>query len=101
MDIYKTINELSHNEKKVLLSLDKLKGKASPEEILINGDFNQEVEVMNASSWLQSKKLIKIEDHIKTIYSLGKEGQQFLEKGLPEKRQSGRCELLSSCSNLN
>ena len=40
---------------------------------------------MNASSWLQSKKLVKIEDHIKTVYFLGKEGRQFLEKGFPEK----------------
>jgi phenylalanyl-tRNA synthetase alpha chain len=86
MDINKTIKELSQNEKKVLLTLKKLKGKASPEEILNNGEFNQEVEVMNASSWLQSKKLVKIEDHIKTVYSLGKEGKQFLEKGFPEKR---------------
>lgn len=86
MDLNKTIEELSQNEKRVLLTLEKLKGKASPEEILKNGDFTQEVEVMNASSWLQSKKLVKIEDHIKTVYSLGNEGKQFLEKGLPEKR---------------
>jgi len=86
MDLDKTINELSHNEKKVLITLQKLKGKASPEEILNKGDFNQEVEVMNASSWLQSKKLVKIENHIKTVYSLGKEGKQFLQKGFPEKQ---------------
>ena len=86
MDLDKTIKELSHNEKKVLLTLKKLKGKASPEEILKNGDFQQEVEVMNASSWLQSKKLVKVEEHIKTVYSLAKEGKQFLAKGLPEKR---------------
>ena len=86
MDLDKTIKELSHNEKKVLLTLKKLKGKASPEDILKNGDFQQEVEVMNASSWLQSKKLVKVEEHIKTVYSLGKEGKQFLAKGLPEKR---------------
>ena len=71
MDINKTIKELSQNEKKVLLTLKKLKGKASPEDILKNGDFDQKVEVMNASSWLQSKKLVKIEEHIKTVYSLG------------------------------
>jgi len=86
MDINKTINELSQNEKKVILTLNKLKGKASPEDIFKNGDFNQEVEVMNASSWLQSKKLIKIEDHIKTVYSIGKEGVQFLKNGFPEKK---------------
>jgi len=86
MDINKTIKELSQNEKKVLLTLNKLKGNASPENILENGDFNQEVEVMNASSWLQSKKLVKIEDHINTVYSLGKEGRQFVKNGFPEKR---------------
>jgi phenylalanyl-tRNA synthetase alpha chain len=85
MELDKTIGELSQNEKKVLLTLQKLKGKASPEEILKNGDFNQEVEVMNASSWLKSKNLVNIEHHIKTVYSLGKEGKQFYEKGLPEK----------------
>jgi len=86
MDIDKTIQELSQNEKKVLLTLKKLKGKAQPEDIFKNGDFNQEAEVMNASSWLQSKKLVTVEQHIKTVYSLGKEGKHFLEKGLPEKR---------------
>ena len=86
MDINKTIKELSHNEKKVLLTLKKLNGKASPEKIFKNGDFKQDVEVMNASSWLKSKKLIDIEDHIKIVYSLGKEGKQFLKNGFPEKR---------------
>ena len=86
MDINKTIKELSQNEKKVLLTLKKLKGKGSPAEIMSNGDFSNEVEVMNASSWLKSKTLIKIEDHIEKVYSLGNEGKQFLNKGFPEKR---------------
>lgn len=86
MELDKLIKELSQNEKKVLLTLKKLKGKASPEDILKNGDFKEEVEVMNASSWLQSKNLVKIEDHIQTVYSLGKEGKQFLKNGLPERR---------------
>jgi phenylalanyl-tRNA synthetase alpha chain len=86
MDTNKTIKELSQNEKKVLLTLQKLKGKASPEEIFKTGDFEQEVEVMNASSWLQSKKLVSVEEHLKNIYLLGKEGKQFVKEGLPEKR---------------
>jgi len=86
MDVDKTLKELSQNEKKVLLTLKKLKGKASPEAILKHGDFDQEVEVINASSWLQSKKLVTIEERITTVYSLGKEGKHFLEKGFPEKR---------------
>ena len=45
MDAEKTIKELSTNEKKVLLTLHKLKDKASPDEILKNGDFTKEVEI--------------------------------------------------------
>lgn len=86
MDLDKTIKELSINEKKVLLTLHKLNGKASPYEILKNGDFAKDVEIMNSSSWLQSKNLVEIKDDIKTVYSLGKEGTQYIEKGLPEKR---------------
>lgn len=86
MGYKKIINELSQNEIKVILALKKLNGKASPEELLKTGDFNQEVEIMNASSWLQSKKIVTIENFIKTQYRLGKEGKQYLEKGLPEKR---------------
>ncbi len=86
MNLDKTIKELSQNEKKVLLTLKKLKGKASPEGILESGDFTQLVEVMNASSWLQSKKLVEIKDNIETVYALGREGKEYLQKGLPEKR---------------
>jgi len=86
MDIDKIIQELSKNEKKVLLTLGKLQGKTSPEEIYSKGDFTQPVEVMNALSWLKSKKLVKIKEHMSTFYTLGKEGVQFVEKGLPERR---------------
>jgi phenylalanyl-tRNA synthetase alpha chain len=85
MDLEKTIKELSQNEKKVLLTLQKLKGQASPDSIFKFGDFDKEVEVMNAASWLQSKKLVKIVHHVRTVYTLGKEGRQFLNKGFPEK----------------
>jgi len=86
MEIDKTIKELSQNEIKVLLTLKKLHGKASPEEICKNGGVEQEVEVASASAWLQSKKLVTIDNHIRTVYSLGKEGRRFVDKGLPEKR---------------
>jgi len=86
MNIDRIIQELSRNEKKVLLTLGKLQSKTSPEEIFSNGDFTQPVEVMNALSWLKSKKLVTIKEHLSTFYSLDKEGIQFVEKGLPEKR---------------
>jgi phenylalanyl-tRNA synthetase alpha chain len=86
MDINQTIKELSQSEKKVLLALKDLKGRGSPKEIFESGDFDQEVEVANAASWLQSKKLVNINDNIRTVYSLGKEGKRFLKEGFPEKK---------------
>jgi phenylalanyl-tRNA synthetase alpha chain len=86
MDLNKIINELSQNEKKVLIALKKLEGEGTPEKILEKSGLNQLVEVMNASSWLRSKQLVNIDEHIKTVYSLDVEGKRFLDKGLPEKR---------------
>jgi phenylalanyl-tRNA synthetase alpha chain len=86
MNIDKIIKELSQNEKKVLILLERKKGKATPQKIFESGNFQHKVEVMNSASWLQSKNLVKIKDHITTVYSLGKEGKIFLKKGFPEKR---------------
>ena len=86
MSIDRIVDELSINEKKVLLTLRKLSGSASPEEILEKGDFQHQVEVMNAASWLQSKKLLNFEETVHTVYELGNEGLIYVKKGLPEKR---------------
>ena len=86
MELEKIIAELSQNEIRVLLALKKLNGNASPEEICQHGEFAQEVEVASAAAWLQSKKLVAIENHLKTVYSLGVEGKRFVDRGLPEKR---------------
>ena len=86
MSLDKIISELSINEKKVLITLNKLGGKADPNNVFDKGDFQHQVEVMNAAAWLQSKKLVIVEETIKKVYSLGKDGKIFLEKGLPEKR---------------
>lgn len=86
MDLEKIIAELSYNEKKVLLTLQKLQGHGSIHELTEKGDFSQDVEVANAASWLQSKKLVALQTSMTTVYSLGKDGRHFLEKGLPEKR---------------
>lgn len=79
------MKSISKNEKKVLLILEKLNGKASPEEILKEG-FDELVKVMNASSWLQSKGLVDMKEKVETTYSLSKEGEKFLSKGFPERK---------------
>jgi phenylalanyl-tRNA synthetase alpha chain len=86
MDVDKVIKELSQNEKKVLVTLDNLGGNADPKVVLKEGNFSHEVEVMNAASWLQSKKLVILSEHIETVYALGKEGKIYVKEGLPEKR---------------
>lgn len=62
-------DQLNFFEKKVLKALQTL-GQASPEEILRKSGLNQLVEVMNASSWLQAKGLIKIDERIVSSYAL-------------------------------
>lgn len=86
MSLDKIIDELSRNEKRVLLSLQELDGSGSPDQVMKTGSFTQQVEVMNAASWLQSKKLVQVKEYVKTVYALDKEGTYFLENGLPEKR---------------
>ena len=86
MDLDKIINELSQNERKVLLILQKLNGEAPPQTIFDTGDFTQQVEIMHAAAWLQSKKLVTIKEDITTVYLLAKEGKHYQDQGLPEKR---------------
>ena len=74
---------LSNTEKKVLLALKDNGGEASPEKIMESG--MEMVKVMNASSWLQSKGLVRMREGIKKSYSITKEGEKFLVEGLPEK----------------
>jgi phenylalanyl-tRNA synthetase alpha chain len=86
MNVDKIIQELSRNEKRVLLTLQQLNGSGSPEKIMETGSFSQQVEVMNAASWLQSKQLATVKEYIKTVYALDQEGKYFQKEGLPEKR---------------
>jgi len=73
---------LNFFEKKVLKALHELK-RASPEEIRKMSGLGQLVEVMNASSWLQAKGLVKIDEVIKRSYSL--KNPQVASRPLPER----------------
>ena len=76
------VEQLSYFEKKVLKALNELK-RATPEEIRRKSGLEQQVEVMNASSWLQAKGLVKIEETITKTYSLM--SPQAATRPLPEK----------------
>ena len=75
-------DQLSYNEKKVLLALKVLK-KATPEEIMKKGEFTRIVEVMNASSWLQMKEMVLMEENIEEAISLAR--KSIGGKDLPER----------------
>jgi phenylalanyl-tRNA synthetase alpha chain len=76
------VEQLNFFEKKVLKALHELK-RASPEEVQKMSGLGQLVEVMNASSWLQAKSLVKIDEVIKRSYSL--RNPQVASRPLPER----------------
>ncbi len=76
------VEQLNFFEKKVLKALHELK-RASPEEVLKKSGLGQLVEVMNASSWLQAKGLVKIDEIIRKTYSL--RDPQVASRPLPER----------------
>lgn len=80
------MQELSNLEKRVLLALGAIGDKATPEQIMEKGGFGELVQVMNASSWLQAKGLVRHEETMRTFIGLGKEGEAAVRDGLPERK---------------
>ena len=75
---------LSHNEKRLLLALEREGGSSSPEQLLASSDFQLEVEIMNSASWLQTKGLLTINEDSERFYRLGY--ANVVTEGLPERR---------------
>ncbi len=101
-------DELSHLEKRTLLALDEHGGAASPSELTESGEFQQESQVMNAVSWLNSKELVEVDEKVTYYYSLAK--KSVGDKDLPErtalkylKKVGGKCSIqeLSEGSGLD
>lgn len=75
--------KLSPMEKEVLLILKEYGGKATTEDMEKRMEL---VKIMNASSWLQSKGLVSMEEGLKKIYYLTPEGEKYLLEGFPENK---------------
>lgn len=84
MNTSEILEGLSANEARLMLALNRLNGRADPEEVFRAGGFGQLVEVMNAASWLQSKGALQISEVARKVYSL--KSREAIEKGLPERR---------------
>ena len=74
--------ELHPHEIKILRILRK---KSTPEEITEKIGIPLDA-VMRTSSWLSTKNLIEIQEKITEDISLGKEGELYAVKGLPERQ---------------
>ncbi|HDD70281.1 MAG TPA: hypothetical protein ENG19_04030, partial [Candidatus Bathyarchaeota archaeon] len=76
---------LRKQEHKTLLTLKKLRGKASTEQIVKESGLSHAA-VMRAALALKEKKLLKIRQEKQTLIKLNKEGKLYAEKQLPERR---------------
>lgn len=82
MNISILAEKLHPLERKVLPHLSSVKTFKD----LVKKSGLKDVEVMRALQWLQNKEVIDIKEDIKEVVMLDKNGQDYLKKGLPEKR---------------
>lgn len=75
--------KLSPGERTLLLALGDQDG-ATPGALVEVGSFQEEVQVMNAASWLRSKRLLKIRERLIRVYSL--QDPSWANQELPERR---------------
>src|SRR5574341_1429687 len=75
---------LTNNEKRVLLALDK-KDKVSPEELAAGSGLSIEA-AMQSAFLLAEKGLCDIKEKVTAIYTLTKEGEIYAQISLPERQ---------------
>jgi len=77
--------EIREHERKTLLALEILGGKASAEQVLDESGLSHAA-VMRAALTLKEKKLVRIKEKRQTVVKLNSEGKLYAEKQLPERR---------------
>ncbi|MGD8545336.1 MAG: phenylalanine--tRNA ligase subunit alpha [Candidatus Bathyarchaeota archaeon] len=86
--------ELRKNESKTLLTIEKLGGKASVQQISEEGNLSKSA-IMRAALTLKDQELIEILERKQTTIELNDEGRFYAENGLPERR------LINALKNLD
>lgn len=82
MEIDKILAALHPLERRVLPFLDKVNSL----EGLVKETGLKEVEVMRALQWLQNKNIVVLKEELREQIEVGKNGVEYLKKGLPEAR---------------
>jgi phenylalanyl-tRNA synthetase alpha chain len=77
--------ELREQERKMLLAIEALGGRASVEQVMNRSGLSNAT-IMRSALTMQEKKLVKIKERKKTIAKLNSEGKLYAEKQLPERR---------------
>ncbi|HID72464.1 TPA: phenylalanine--tRNA ligase subunit alpha, partial [Candidatus Micrarchaeota archaeon] len=77
--------ELSYHERLTLIALKELNGKSKFEKLVERSKLDQ-VAVMRAVLWLQSKGLTKLHERTKRVVKLTGIGEKYSRIGLPERR---------------
>ena len=90
---------LSYNEKRLLLVLADRGGAASPAEMIADGRFDLEVEIMGAASWLESKGMAVIKESSEKFYVLADAG--IVDTGLPERIAIGCIDAAGGSMDMN
>lgn len=90
---------LSYNEKRLLLALADRGGAASPAEMIADGRFDLEVEIMGAASWLESKGMAVIKESSEKFYVLADAG--IVDTGLPERIAIGCIDAAGGSMDMN
>lgn len=92
--------ELRENEIRILAALDKLDGKASIEQLMLEVEL-QDAAIMRSALTLQEKNLVHIHASIETWIKLTNEGQIYAESELPERRLISAVLALGGKADLN
>jgi phenylalanyl-tRNA synthetase alpha chain len=77
--------ELRQNEQRVLLTLNRLEGKARIDQIIESSGLAHAA-VMRATLKLSKEKLVQLMEQKQTAVTLSKEGETYARNGLPERR---------------
>jgi len=99
-DLKRIKDELSHNERRLLLALRDERSLRS-DKAMRKAGFAKEVEVMNAASWLRTKGLLEIREKVHVMVSLGR--KTYATQGLPERKvltELGKAEGVASLKEL-
>lgn len=85
MDIHKSIERMSFQEKKIMLALTQIEGKPTVDKIARQTSLDQAT-VMRAALNLSESGFVEVVEEKSSVITLTPEGRDYVRDGLPERR---------------